>query len=230
VSVVLFAQVREPAEEAQSGIQPALIPLRRIVEILRQDRNLSVFVAASATQALADIAAPFFVVYFKDVLKAPAGFMALVMATLSVTSMAAALFWGWFTDRYGARAAFVLAPLLQILPPLAAVLWGPGLHYMLFLLFGLAGGFGGMASAVAPNKFILDIAPPAQRMAYIGITNAVMGAVSLLYVVGGFVVQRWGLYAVFLVAAVCSFVASMLYRLLGSPVTSRRATSGHTGR
>ena len=70
---------------------------------------------------------------------------------------------------------------------------------------------------IAPQKYILDIAPPAGRMIYMGISNAVVGVVSLLYASGGLIAQQWGLYAIFVVAAVCALPALALFWALKDP-------------
>jgi MFS family permease len=223
LSLLAVIRVKEPAEQTGDSAGTALVLFARIGQILRRDRNMALLLVAYTFQHLAGIAAPFFILYARDVLSAPDSLLGLLLAAATAISVVAALFWGWFSDRWGSRKAFVLSALLHIPAPLVPLIFGPRLHYLTIVPLAILAVFARLAFEIAPNKYILDIAPPADRMVYMGISNVVVGVVSLLYALGGFIVQQWGLYAVFVVATICPLFSLVFFWLLQDPAASKAA-------
>jgi len=136
------------------------------------------------------------------------------------------ILWGRLSDRRGNRTAMLVASLLSILPPLVPLVLGTRLSYAAF-----AGQFvveGALQSGILVSalSLSLDLAPAADRVLYVGFLNTALGIVSLLLLGGGFVVERWGLDAVFAPSAACAALAALLIAAVRDPRHTARSTGG----
>jgi MFS family permease len=66
-------------------------------------------------------------------------------------------------------------------------------------------------------SFILEISPPGQRPTYMGLTNTLTGALVLMPVLGGFVLQRTSYPVLFAAAAGGTLAAALLALRLPNP-------------
>lgn len=127
--------------------------------------------------------------------------MALLLSTL---------LWGRASERYGNRTVVWLSSLLSIPAPLLPLALGSRLSYMAFTVAFALLGVAQTGTDIGFLSLGLDLAPAAERSLYLGLLNTVLGVVSFSLLVGGWIVSRWGLEAVFgvgVVFAVLSFVS-----------------------
>jgi MFS family permease len=223
--LVTFAQVTEPAGVAGDE-DSRRAGWRAIPALLWHDRNYAAFVAARILLLVHGVSRPFYTVFAVQELAAPTGVAGAYLTAFTLASVGSTILWGQLSDRRGNRTAMLVASLLSILPPLVPLGLGARLSYAAF-----AGQFV-LVGALQSGIFIsalslgLDLAPAEDRVLYIGLLNTVLGVVSLLLLAGGFVVERWGLDAVFAPSAVCAALATLLVAAVRDPGRTAASTGG----
>ncbi len=110
---------------------------------------------------------------------------------------------------------------LSVLP----LVFGPRASYLAYTVVFVLMGAASSGSDIASLAMGLELAPPEQRSAYLGLLNSALGVVSLLLVLGGWIVERWGLEAVFLLSAAMSVVAVITVFGLSDPRGSVRSAA-----
>ena len=224
-----FIAIREPpgavvAEPVTVGEQ-----LRRAGRLLRSDRVYRRYMAARLTLGLAGIALPFYGIYAKDVLGAPAGMVGVYVAARVAAQLLFNLPWGRLSDRRGNRLVMKLLSLgggltaLLALGMVGLVAWlrlqGAWLPYLVLPLFILDGATR-PAQVLAGSNFLLELVPEAERPLYLGLSNTLMGVVVLISGLGGLLVDLFGFVGLFGVALGLCLVA---YRLAAGLPEPRQA-------
>jgi MFS family permease len=226
-AIAAWSLVREPADVQPGQRMTLRDQLRRGPQIVRQDRNYRAFLIARMLLAFSAVADPFYVVFAKERLQAPAGMVGVYLAALTVSGILSNLFWSPLANRAGPRSMMWSTTLSLLLPPLAALLlppllraagllgpgsgagaeWGFYTFGLVFVLVGFAGG----AGRIINNNLLLEIAPAAERPTYIGFLNTILGLATVVPILGGTLIDRVGYEPVFAGAAafaVCAFAAT----------------------
>ncbi len=206
-AMAAFIMIREPAglavqEPVTSGQQ-----LRRAFKLWKINGAFRHYLAVHLTLALASIALPFYVIYAKNVLGAPAGMVGVYMAVRVGAQLLFTMPWGRMSDRRGNRLILRLAILFRgglLLLALALVSvvglfqpQGGWLPYLALPLFFLDGAVQPTAP-LAGNSFLLELVPDAERPLYLGFANTLIGIVVLLSgLLGGLVVDGVGFGGLF---------------------------------
>ncbi len=217
-----FAQVSEPVEEVSATREARGLQLPRIGSLLRRDSNHGLFIAARAALLVSTVALPFYSVFAKERLGAPVGMVGTYLGAFTAAVVASTLVWGWLSDRYGNRMAMLLVSVSSIPFPLMPILFSDGIPYAVFTLVFLGLGIIQGGIQIVSLSFVLDMAPPSERVLYIGLVNTVLGVVSFMLVVGGFIAERWGLGALFSLSAASALVSSLLTLILHEPRAAKR--------
>lgn len=199
VALFLFLPLEEPAEaNPASEAQPTwgeYIPL--LGEILRTDRPFVIWMAVRILGGFFSLALPFFVLYATRELGLPASLTGAFLSAQVVGSAVGSLVLGYVYDRRGSRliirvVLFISAGIL-VAALLAPLLRHAGLllqAFFVLLFFSL--GISASSTAgffIGHMNFIIDYAPPAQRPLYIGLSNTLAGPVSLVSILGGWILQ-----------------------------------------
>ncbi len=223
--LIAFAQVTEPAGVAIAQ-DSGRAGWRAIPALLWRDRSYAAFVAARILLLVQGVSRPFYTVFALQELAAPTSAAGAYLTAFTLAAVGSTILWGRLSDRRGNRTAMLVASLLSILPPLVPLVLGRRLSYAAFAgQFVLEGALqtGILVSALSLG---LDLAPAEDRVLYIGLLNTVLGMVSLLLMTGGFVVEQWGLHAVFAPSAACAALAALLVAGVRDPRQAARSTGG----
>jgi hypothetical protein len=207
-AMAAFIMIREPAGLAVAEQVTAGQQFRRALKLWGINRAFRHYLAVHLTLALASIALPFYVIYAKNVLNAPAGMVGVYMAVRVGAQLLFTLPWGRMSDQRGNRLVLRLAILLRAgMLLLALVLvslvgWlrpqGDWLPYLALPLFFLDGAVLPTAPLVGSN-FLLELAPDAERPLYLGFANTLVGLLVLLSgLLGGLMVDGVGFGGLFL--------------------------------
>jgi hypothetical protein len=223
IGIWAWSSIREPA--ATHSAQPVSLRnlLRRGMEATRTDRDYRNFMVSRILMSLATIADPFYVVYAKTQLGAPAATVGLYLGALSIASLLSNFFWSPLADRASNRtlmmwtvASVAVVPLTAIVISLFHGTVDDGVLFTsfaaVFILSGLAVG----GARIVNNNMLLTIAPPMERPTYIGFLNTLLGIVIFVPVIGGAVVDTLGFGVL--------FVASFLVTMLGMVASTRMST------
>jgi MFS family permease len=131
--------------------------------------------------------------------------------------VASTLLWGQLSDRRGNRLVLICVSALQVMLALFPLLFAGRVSYVGFTLAFALTGIVQSGSDISLLGMSLELAPAAQRSLYLGLLNTILGVVSFLLIVGGWIVTRWGLEAVFVVSAALALVSLVLVMTLRDP-------------
>jgi MFS family permease len=155
---------------------------------------------------VASIALPFYGIYAKRVLRAPAGMVGVYVATRVGALLLFNLPWGRLSDRRGnqlvmrlaslgngaaALLALALVGLVELLQPQGG--WLPYLALPLFFIDGAVRP----AQILMGSNFLLELVPEPERPLYLGLSNTLMGAVVLVSGLAGLLVDIFGFAGLF---------------------------------
>jgi MFS family permease len=146
------------------------------------------------------MALPFYVVYARENLGAPADSVGWFLLAQVLGGVLFNLIWARLVDRSGSRRMVFACALLSTVTPLLAVALTP-LGWMAMLpVFFLAGAtFNGRV--VGFQSALLELAPPEERGTYAGLNEALILPVAFLSLLAGIFLQHWSYTALFLFAA-----------------------------
>ena len=196
VSMLACYFIVEPREE---GTHTESVPLGQLlthmVALLRADPAFLRMNAARLLIGGAGMALPFYAIYALQELGFPLARVGVFVTVQTLGITLAGLAMGVLADRRGSHRVVQAIGLASLAAPLLALaLSGLGagqaaLQEWLFpLVFGLTGLADGAVSLGYFN-YILDIAPPAKRPAYMGLANTLSGLLLIMPLIGGWVVQ-----------------------------------------
>ncbi len=199
LGMLLFAFIREPLQTPRAKKRSSfLVYLKRIGIILRDDKNYSRFFWAIIFLNCGIIALPFYAVYGREVLHFPSGTTGVFVVAQMMGTIISALFWGFLSDRYGNKIVVVLSGLTGLSVP-ALALMAMFLHKMavfpellltIYIIVFVLVGMNLNGLFIGRNNLLLEIAPAGERATYIGVANTAIGLVSLLPLLGGYIIER----------------------------------------
>ncbi|MEN2981262.1 MAG: MFS transporter [Thermus sp.] len=183
----LFGLTAEPAEAPKEERIDLLLPLR--------SPGFRRFLRVRILLGLAGMAEPFYAVYAVRAL-GHGEELGLYLSLYALAFTLSNLLWARLAER-GSKGVLLRGAGLACLAPLLALLLPPGLYGAVFLLQGtyLA------ALNLATTTYLLNLAPPEERSAFIGLGNTVAGVFAFATVLGGWVADALGFSALFLLAA-----------------------------
>ncbi len=214
-----FIAIREPAGAVVAEHVTVGKQMRRAGHLLRTDRVYRRYIIAQLTLGLTGIALPFYGIYAKDVLGAPAGMVGVYVTARVAAQLLSNLPWGRLSDRRGNRLVMKLLSLGSGLTALLALglvglvewlkLEGRWLPYLALPIFILDGAIR-PAQVFVGSNFLLELVPEAERPLYLGLSNTLAGIVLLISGLGGLLVDLFGFAGLFaIVLGLCLIV----YRL-----------------
>ncbi len=236
LSILLFIFIREPIELPRVKKRSSfLVYLKRIGIILREDKNYSRFLWAIIFLHCGIIALPFYAVYGREVFHFPLEMTGVFVVAQMMGTMISALFWGFLSDRYGNKIVVVLAGLTGFSIPCLVIL-AMFLHKMAIfpellstiytIVFALVGmNINGLF--IGQNNLLLEIAPGGERAAYIGVINTAIGLVSLLALLGGYIIKRTSYIVAFSLSSILVLIGIFLIFSVVEPRNKESRPSSH---
>ncbi len=192
------------------GQSRGLIPFDRLFGVLCRDSNLRLVVGERLALTVTAAAMPFYSVYAKQVLGAPVAVAGTYLTVYTAATVLSVLAWGWVRDRFGCQKVVLWTALLSLPLPLIPLLAGgridPVSFTGVFLLLGLAQG----GVQIEQWNLVVDVAPPAERVLYLGVTNIVVGVFSLALISAGWIAARFGIQSLFVASAAAAAVGALL--------------------
>lgn len=201
ISAVAWCLIREPAGDVDPSRVHWTEQARRGARLLAEDAQYRTFVFARLSLMLAQLAAPFYIVYAKTSLGISPRMVGVYLTARTAASILFNLVWGRISDRKGNRMLIRLTNGVGLLMPLLAILigtfggridqaagWLAGLYTLVFV----ASGAFTAGSAIGNMGYLLDICPPAQRPLYLGFTNTLFGIGIFSSSLGGLIVDWAG--------------------------------------
>ena len=195
-----LALTREPVRQVRRTEESQLRIWTRLGRILRRDRNFRRFLIARGLLAVSGMGMAFVTAAAVSRWDVSGGTVGNYTVALLVGQAMGNLLFGLLADRKGHKLSLVLgglaASLAYIIAGMAAT---PQLYYAVFLLLG----FYISAIIVSGLMIVLEFVGSEQRPTYVGITNSIIGAVSVVIplVGGGLATISYGSLFTFCAAA-----------------------------
>jgi len=182
-------------------------------QLLAAGRAIKTLIAAQLLTGFSLMALPFYVVYARDQLGAPAEAVGWFLLAQVLGGSLSNLLWARLVDRSGSWRMLLICAITSTITPLLAIFVSPLGWPALLPVFFLAGAtFNGRN--VGFQSALLDIAPATERSTYAGLNAVLVLPVAFLSLAAGLFLQHGSYTALFLTAAL--FIgagAVVLFRL-----------------
>jgi len=190
-SSIALALVREPPP-GDTGPQANGQARGDWLKPLLTDRTFRYLMLCRILVGMIDMAIPFYVGHAENVLHLPASIVGgfVVAQTLAGVIASAAL--GLVSERWGARhvarigsAAAAAGPLFAMVAHLAGGGWLVQAYPFVYVALGVVNS----AWMLGFFNYMLEVAPEGMRPAYVGLGNTIMGALTLMPMAGGWLLD-----------------------------------------
>jgi MFS family permease len=222
-SLASFAFVKEPIHNVRREREPWRAYLPRLASLFRDDEPLRLINLVRLLAALGGLAVPFYVIHATDVLSIGTESVGLFVSAQMLGSVIASLAMGYLNERSGSRIVSQLTVALGVSSPILAL----AVHYfpppeaiaayvyaLVFVFIG--GNYAGYMQGFM--NFVLDIAPPEETPAYVGLYNTLGGTVVFMApLLGGWLLQVTSYPILFAAATVGSTAGLVLSLRLRQP-------------
>ncbi len=210
ISYLALGSVKEPIQEVYKKPLPFTDFLKKTLTILRVDDNYRRFLIVQILSGAGALSLPFYVLYAKDNLHIQLEMVGVFLMAQMIGGVVSNIFWGYVSDLAGNKKVVLISTLVGGLPPIVALTIPthlPSLYVPLFVLVGffIAG------RTIGKTNFLLDIAPPKDRPAYVSVNGTLTFPVTVFPLVGGIIVQHISytfLFALTFVLIISGFLLS----------------------
>lgn len=218
IACSLIVEAPEAVEARRPSLREYVPQLGRL---WRDDRRFSLVTLVRLLSGLGSLATTFYVVYATDWLRLPAAAVGLFAGAATIGTALSGLLLGVLADRYGTHRVVQVVTWAQFLVPVLALLCHLGvfgsavgaIYPVLYVLLGIYEG----SMMLGFLNFILEISPPGQRPTYMGLTNTLSGALVVVPMLGGFLLQRTSYPVLFAVTALGTLAAAIVALRLPNP-------------
>jgi len=218
VSWIGLIALVEPPEPIENGASQQMNVIAHAHHIVRGDRAFRLVTAVRLLTGLAGMALPFYVVHATRELGLPISFVGLVVAAQNIIAIVASFGLGMISEQVGSARVIHISALASTTAPLLALMLH-GLHALgsHMTLIGIVYLLAFAAISIVDNSFMLgylnyviEIAPPGERPAYVGLTNTISGVLIVLPLVGGALLQTTSYPVLFAMAATGAVLGLLL--------------------
>ncbi|HEX8230447.1 MAG TPA: MFS transporter [Chloroflexia bacterium] len=218
-----WSSMHEPPATVTSPPVSVRNLVRRGVRAFKEDGDYRAFMVSRILISLATVADPFYVVYAKTQLGAPAATVGLYLGAIAVSSLLSNFLWSPLADRAGNRTLMVLTvasvamvPATALVLSLLAGMFASELLFTTFALVFVLSGLALGAARIINNNMLLTIAPRAELSTYVGFLNTVLGVVIFVPVLGGLLADLVGYQALFALSMLLALSAFFAVRNMSS--------------
>jgi MFS family permease len=217
-SEFLLYEVIQPVAEKRMALGEYLPALGRV---LHENGHFRLVTAARLLSGMANMALPFYIIFARDRLHFAADTIGLFITAQVVGGVLAGTVLGFLSERSGSKAVILAALAIQLTAPLLALLifatqgvlgdWATWLYALVFIAVAI----GQNSGILGFTNYVLELAPPQERVTYIGLTNTLSGVLAVAPLVGALVIENLSYMGMFVIVALL---------LLASLVTAAQMT------
>ena len=202
-SIVIQARFIEKDPSPVGEVRKLSSYLNELPALLRQNKQFTKFLIASAFLIIAMVPSGFFTVYVLRDFHAGesiVGQYTLAMVAIQVVSAVAI---GFITDRWGNKISLLITSASMLLASSwAMVAPSPGWFTLVYVFFGITLG----AEMMVRFNMAIEYCPPQLRSMFIGLMNTILAPFYLAGLAGGFLSDLVGYKGVFLFGIVASLI------------------------
>ena len=217
----------EPPGDVSNNVSAQLSIGAHARHILTSDRSFCLNALGRILIGGIGFATPFYVLLATQVLKVPDDTIGLFLAAQTAGGVVSSLICGSISQKRGSHLVIRITMILALIPPILALL----LNFLardnatlatvgmlaIFVALGATDG----SFLLGFLQHVLDIASPAERTAYTGLSNTIGGLTVIAPTIGGLLLQATSFQALFVVTAV--FPIAGLLVVLRIPRARREA-------
>jgi MFS family permease len=185
-----------------------------------RDATFRRLMASRMLVGMVAMATPFYVVHATDVLHLPRAFVGTFVAAQQVTGAVSGALLGPMSDRRGPGSAIRIGSAIAVAGPLLALVAHTadgGLLIQAYPLVYVALGVLGSTIMLGFYNYLLEIAPDDMRPSYVGLSNTLLGVLTLAPTVGGWLLEATSYTVLFGVTTVLVFLGFLIALRLGPP-------------
>jgi MFS family permease len=220
VASMFVHEVVQPVAETRMAFRDYLPALTRV---LRDDKHFLLVTLARLIGGMANMALPFYIIFGTDQLHFAPETIGLFVSAQVTGGLLAGTVLGFLNERSGSRAAIIASLAIQMLAPLIALLvffggatFGAAAPWVYALVF-VAVGVGQSSGILGFINYVLELAPPRERVTYVGLTNTLSGVLLFAPLIGAAVIQLTSYTGMFLLVVAVLAVSLVISRQLIEP-------------
>jgi MFS family permease len=198
----------EPRGDVSNNVSAQLSIGAHAQHILKSDQAFRLNAICRVLIGGIGFATPFYVLQATQVLQVPANTIGLFLAATTVGGVASSLICGAISQRRGSHIVIRITMTLALIPPFMALLLNffardnTTLATLGMIVIFVAMGATDGSFLLGFLQHVLDIAPPAERTAYTGLSNTIGGLTVIAPTIGGLLLQATSFQALFIVTLV----------------------------
>jgi MFS family permease len=209
-----FWLICEPPRADADGKLPSWRVYRE--QLLKSAQRLRTLIGVQLLTGFSLMVLPFYIVYARQELGAPAGAIGWFMLAQVLGGVLANLIWARLVDSYDSRRMLATCAVTSMLTPLSAILLGRfGWGGLLPVIFLAGATFNGRE--VGFSSALLELAPAAERPTYSALNTVLILPVAFLPLIAGVLLQHWSYPTLFLISAMFIAMGALLTRRLPAP-------------
>jgi len=203
-STAALALVREPPARVSEWRAEAP-PGRDWLRLLSADLNFRRMTTCQVLVTMMQLASPFFAVHASEVLGLPGTVVGNFVVALAVAGIVASAGLGLVSERWGPRYVIRIGSGIAVVGPLFALvahLSGSGPLAQAYPIVFIALGTANSIRLLGFRNYLMEIAREGMKPAYIGLTNTILGLMTLAPTLGGWLLETTSYAVLFGVTAV----------------------------
>jgi MFS family permease len=212
--LLLFTLVREPREAITGEGMTFSQQWRAARVILRENHTFRRYLLTRFILAAGDLATPFYAIYATKQLGAPVSIVGLYIGLTTLSALLSTPLLSYLSDKHKLDWVLLLAAGATPVIPLLAIAFGAFgsgdsvaiAFSLIFSVYGIAR----TAANVAFPTYLLNLAPPAERTLYIGLTNTLLGIATFIPIIGGTLLDLFGFTPLFFITFLMSGIGFWL--------------------
>jgi MFS family permease len=211
VSTVALLLIREPpAEERLATVEQEA---RGWLRLVGSDRDFRRLMLSRILVAMTSLATPFYVSHAADAMLLPESVIGSFVIAGTAGSLVSSVVLGVLAERRGPRfvirlssAAAAAGPAFALIVNVLRVDWLTQAYPLAYVALGVSMS----AWMLGFTNYMLEIAPPGMRPAYIGLGNTLMGLMAVVPTIGGLLLEATSYTVLFAVAVLLAGGGALL--------------------
>ncbi len=203
-----FWVIKEPPSEVT--VEKSFLEfVKSIPNTLKKENRFSRFIITENLTSISLMIIPFYIVYVQEIYDiVPLG---LYLMMTIIGSIISNFFWGVITRKFNSKMVITICITIGAILPIISLLLTPLGPYSFILVFLLI-GFIRSGRIIGFDPYFLEITPPTDRTAFLGIRGTLNILTVLLPLMGGIIIEIFGFIAAFFLVTLIMLISLIILR------------------
>ncbi len=207
-----FIFLKEPrTEEVYDQTKTLGHYIRNIPSIIKADPSFKRYIIIENLSSFSIMILPFYIIFAREILLVGDEYIGIYLVIQVVGTIVSNIVWGLMARKFKAKHIVRFCIVLGGLNPLVAIFLAQVLPALFGIVFFIV-GFTISGRKIGFEPYLLDIAPDARRVEYLGIRGSLNVFVIFLPLLGALFINLFGYYATFVVVTLVMWVAAFLMK------------------